>query len=159
MAHIAPPPPPPPQQLTPKRICILCAMADWFQYIQFTKSLSSQQLVNHISCRCTEGCNWNFACAKRQIPWCVGCRYTGPFAKCPWAQYFSQFVAQQNSIWDVDERVTDCSRHKQMLNNYSHMPWQPRNSTPTSLVWCRQNKAGRRHCPLPACLVHLFQNN
>ena len=52
-----------------------------------------------------------------------------------------------------------CSRHKPMQNNYGHMPWQPRNRTPTSLVWCRQNKAGRKHCPLPAYLAHLFQHN
>ena len=52
-----------------------------------------------------------------------------------------------------------CSRHKPMTNNYGHMPWQPRNWTPTSFVWCRQNKAGWKHCPLPACLAHLFQNN
>ena len=51
-----------------------------------------------------------------------------------------------------------CSRHKPLLNNYGHMPWQPRNWTPTSLVYCRQNKAGQKHSPLPACLAHLFQN-
>ena len=53
--------------------------------------------------------------------------------------------------------LRSCSRHKPTINNYGHMPWQPRNWTPTSLVWCRQNKAGRKHCPLPACLAHLFQ--
>ena len=56
-------------------------------------------------------------------------------------------------------RQRHCSRHRPTINNYGHMLWQPRNWTPTSLVWCRQNKAGRKHCPLPACLAHLFQNN